>query len=163
MPLHAGTRLGPYEIQSALDAGGMGEVYKARDTRLDRTVAIKILPATLAADPEFRDRFEREARVISALDHPCICAELCPRTFGTFAGEFSSSHPRTAAIGRWIDPHRQRSSTRAIVTYSPYSGQSPSQRRRLSRRESVINDHGAASADGHRPHVALWRAERHLQ
>ncbi len=70
----AGTRLGPYEIQSALGAGGMGEVYKARDTRLDRTVAIKILPQALAGDPQFRDRFDREARTISQLDHPHICA-----------------------------------------------------------------------------------------
>jgi serine/threonine-protein kinase len=71
--LNAGTRLGPYEIQSALGAGGMGEVYKARDTRLDRAVAIKILPATLAADPQFRERFDREARAISQLTHPNIC------------------------------------------------------------------------------------------
>ncbi len=73
MALSPGTRLGPYEIQSALGAGGMGEVYKARDTRLDRTVAIKILPQALAADPQFRDRFDREARTISQLDHPHIC------------------------------------------------------------------------------------------
>ena len=74
MPLQAGTRLGPYEILSALGAGGMGEVYKARDTRLDRTVAVKILPEALAGDPQFRDRFDREARAISQLDHPHICA-----------------------------------------------------------------------------------------
>jgi hypothetical protein len=71
--LAAGTRLGPYEILAAIGAGGMGEVYKARDTRLDRTVAIKILPESLAADPQFRDRFDREARTISKLDHPHIC------------------------------------------------------------------------------------------
>src|SRR5499427_538119 len=74
MPLAAGTRLGPYEILAPAGAGGMGEVYKARDTRLDRLVAIKILPADTAHDPAFRDRFEREAKVISALDHPNICA-----------------------------------------------------------------------------------------
>ena len=73
MSLASGTRLGPYEIQSALGAGGMGEVYKARDTRLDRTVAIKILPEALAADPQFRERFDREASIISQLDHPHIC------------------------------------------------------------------------------------------
>jgi hypothetical protein len=74
MALAPRLRLGRYEIQSALGAGGMGEVYKARDTRLDRTVAIKILPESLAADPQFRDRFDREARTISQLDHPHICA-----------------------------------------------------------------------------------------
>src|SRR5713101_958945 len=73
MSLSAGTRLGPYEVLSALGAGGMGEVYKARDTRLDRIVAIKILPDGLAADPQFRDRFEREARTVAALSHPHIC------------------------------------------------------------------------------------------
>jgi serine/threonine-protein kinase len=73
MSLVAGTRLGPYEIQAAIGAGGMGEVYKARDTRLDRTVAIKVLPAELSADPERRARFEREARAVAALAHPHIC------------------------------------------------------------------------------------------
>jgi serine/threonine protein kinase len=73
MALTPGAHLGPYEIQSALGAGGMGEVYKARDTRLDRTVAIKILSDTLAADPQFRKRFNREARAISQLTHPHIC------------------------------------------------------------------------------------------
>jgi Tol biopolymer transport system component len=68
-----GGRLGPYEIVAPLGAGGMGEVYKARDTRLDRTVAIKVLPAGLAADPMRQARFEREAHVISALQHPRIC------------------------------------------------------------------------------------------
>ena len=74
MALTTGRRLGPYEILSPLGAGGMGEVYKARDTRLDRTVAIKILPDSLSGDPQFRERFDREARVISQLDHPHICA-----------------------------------------------------------------------------------------
>jgi len=73
MSLSAGVRLGAYEILSLLGAGGMGEVYKARDTRLDRTVAIKVLPDTLAADPQFRERFDREARAISQLTHPHIC------------------------------------------------------------------------------------------
>jgi serine/threonine protein kinase/Tol biopolymer transport system component len=73
MPLNAGARLGPYEIISPIGAGGMGEVYKARDTRLDRTVAIKLIQSHVAADPEFRERFEREAKAISALDHPHIC------------------------------------------------------------------------------------------
>src|SRR5215471_3177317 len=73
LALSAGTRLGPYEILSALGAGGMGEVYKARDTRLDRSVAIKILPESLSSDPQFRERFDREARTISQFDHPRIC------------------------------------------------------------------------------------------
>src|SRR5919204_6474973 len=73
MPLAAGARLGPYAILSALGSGGMGEVYRARDTRLDRIVAVKILPETLAADSQFRDRFDREARAVSQLTHPHIC------------------------------------------------------------------------------------------
>src|SRR6478736_3136100 len=73
MALAAGTRLGPYEITGTLGAGGMGEVYLARDTRLDRTVAIKVLPELLAGDSTFRARFDREARAISALNHPHIC------------------------------------------------------------------------------------------
>ncbi len=73
MALTSGTKLGPYEIQDKLGAGGMGEVYRARDTRLDRTVAIKVLPAQLSADPERKARFQREAKAISALQHPHIC------------------------------------------------------------------------------------------
>jgi Tol biopolymer transport system component len=74
MALPKGARLGPYEIQDALGAGGMGEVYRARDTRLDRTVAIKVLPEHLAANPELRQRLEREARAVSSLSHPNVCA-----------------------------------------------------------------------------------------
>jgi serine/threonine protein kinase len=73
MPLIEGSRLGPYEIVAPLGTGGMGEVYKARDTRLDRTVAIKILLERSAGDPLLRERFEREPRAVSALDHPHIC------------------------------------------------------------------------------------------
>jgi formylglycine-generating enzyme required for sulfatase activity len=72
--LSPGTRLGPYEIQTAIGAGGMGEVYEAKDTRLDRRVAIKVLPGHLNADPERQARFAREARTIAGLDHPHICA-----------------------------------------------------------------------------------------
>src|SRR5271168_1748863 len=74
MPLPPGTKLGPYEIVAPLGAGGMGEVFRARDTRLDRTVAIKILTQGLADTPEIRQRFEREARAVSSLNHPHICA-----------------------------------------------------------------------------------------
>ncbi|MCI0657477.1 MAG: serine/threonine protein kinase, partial [Acidobacteria bacterium] len=74
MALSRGQRLGPYEIQSPLGAGGMGEVYKAKDTRLDRIVAVKVLPAHVASDPDLRQRFDREARAVSSLNHPNICA-----------------------------------------------------------------------------------------
>src|SRR5205814_5680809 len=73
MTLAAGPRLGPYEVQTALGAGGMGEVYRARDTRLERTVAIKVLPSHLSSDPALRQRFEREAKIVSSLNHPHIC------------------------------------------------------------------------------------------
>jgi serine/threonine protein kinase len=73
MPLATGTRLGPYEILAPIGAGGMGEVYRARDTRLDRTVAIKVLPAHLSRNPQLRERFEREAKAVSSLSHPHIC------------------------------------------------------------------------------------------
>ena len=74
MSLSAGTKLGPYEIVAPIGAGGMGEVYRARDTRLERTVAIKVLPGNLSSSPEVRQRFEREAKTISQLSHPHICA-----------------------------------------------------------------------------------------
>src|SRR5262245_20409457 len=73
MPLSQGTRLGPYEITALLGTGGMGEVYRAKDSRLDRSVAIKVLPPHIAADEEGRQRFDREARAIAGLNHPHIC------------------------------------------------------------------------------------------
>ena len=73
MNISSGTKFGPYEVITPVAAGGMGEVYKARDTRLDRTVAIKVLPAQLCSEPLRRQRFEREARTISGLNHPHIC------------------------------------------------------------------------------------------
>src|SRR5262245_12651685 len=73
MSLPSGAKLGPYEVLAPLAAGGMGEVYRARDTRLDRTVAIKVLPENLARDPSLRQRFEREAKAVSSLNHPHIC------------------------------------------------------------------------------------------
>src|SRR5215471_3130287 len=74
MPLDPGDRLGPYEILSAIGAGGMGEVYRARDTKLGRDVAIKVLPASLTSDPDRLARFEREAQMLAALNHPNIAA-----------------------------------------------------------------------------------------
>src|SRR5512135_2038927 len=73
MALDVGTRLGPYEIVASIGTGGMGEVYKARDTRLDRSVAIKVLPPSLSSNAASKQRFEREAKAISALQHPHIC------------------------------------------------------------------------------------------
>ncbi len=75
MPLPSGKRLGPYQIEAPIGAGGMGEVYRARDTRLDRAVAIKVLPERLAGDAVALERFEREARAVSSLNHPHICTE----------------------------------------------------------------------------------------
>src|ERR1700737_39878 len=73
MHIATGTKLGPYEITGAIGAGGMGEVYRARDTRLGREVAIKVLPARLSSDPRLRERLAREARAISSIAHPHIC------------------------------------------------------------------------------------------
>jgi eukaryotic-like serine/threonine-protein kinase len=73
MPLPAGTKFGPHEILAAAGSGGMGEAYKAGDTRLDRIVVIKVLPTHLADRSELRERFEREAKIISSLNHPHIC------------------------------------------------------------------------------------------
>ena len=73
MPLSPGTKLGPYEVLAPLGAGGMGEVYKATDTRLNRTVAIKVLPPQFMHNVEMKQRFDREAQVIAGLSHPHIC------------------------------------------------------------------------------------------
>ena len=118
MAIPAGKRLGPYEILSQIGAGGMGEVYKARDTRLDRMVAIKVLPAHLADRPELRERFEREARTIANLNHPHTCTlhdigqqdgihYLCNGVPGR--GEFIPAAPERAAAvraGFWYTPSR---------------------------------------------------------
>src|SRR6202790_995216 len=74
MPILPGTRLGPYEILSAIGAGGMGEVYRARDTRLNRDVALKVIPEIFSADPDRMARFEREAKLLASLNHPHIAA-----------------------------------------------------------------------------------------
>ena len=85
MPLQPGTKLGAYDIVASIGAGGMGEVYEARDTKLDRRVAIKVLPDKLSDDPDFRDRFEREAKALAALSHPNI---LAVHDFGNADGLF---------------------------------------------------------------------------
>jgi serine/threonine protein kinase len=86
MALTSGTKLGPYEIVSPLGAGGMGEVYRGRDTRLEREVAIKVLPANLSSDLSSRQRLEREAKAVSRLSHPNICTlhDIGIRTGWTF-------------------------------------------------------------------------------
>src|SRR3954447_5397507 len=83
MALSPGTRLGPYEILAPLGAGGMGEVYRARDSKLDREVAVKVLPQKVAADPDALARFEREAKAVAALSHPNILSIF---DFGTHEG-----------------------------------------------------------------------------
>jgi eukaryotic-like serine/threonine-protein kinase len=83
MMLVAGSKLGPYEIIGAIGAGGMGEVYRARDGRLNRDVALKVLPEVFAADPDRMVRFEREARVLGALNHPNIAAIYGLEEFGS--------------------------------------------------------------------------------
>ena len=87
MSLAAGTHLGPYEILSALGAGGMGEVYRARDPKLNRDVAIKILPTVFTSDPDRLARFAREARVLAALNHPHIGAIYAVEDTTTESGE----------------------------------------------------------------------------
>ncbi len=77
MPLKVGTTLGVYEVTAAIGAGGMGEVYKARDTKLDRDVALKILPDAFVNDPERLARFQREAKVLASLNPPNIAAAMC--------------------------------------------------------------------------------------
>src|SRR6187455_1983722 len=97
MPLSEGTRVGSYQIASALGAGGMGEVYRARDTRLDRDVAIKILPEAFAADAERIARFQREAKVLASLNHPNIAIiHGLEHADGAYALAWSSLKARTS-------------------------------------------------------------------
>lgn len=120
MPIQPGRHLWPYEILSAIGAGGMGEVYKARDTRLDRIVAIKVLPLHLADRAELRERFEREARTIASLNHPHICVLYDIKMWQQMA----SSRPlftiwtkfRSCLCGDWLRARRRR---------VPNAGQSP--------------------------------------
>ena len=102
MTIQPGTRLGPYEIVASIGAGGMGEVWRARDTRLDRDVAIKILPPGLAQNEQFLQRFEREAKAISQLNHPHVCTLYD-------VGEAAASDERRATSEEGTcHPERQR-------------------------------------------------------
>ena len=129
MPLPIGTRLGPYEVTAQIGAGGMGEVYRARDTRLKREVALKILPKTFASDPERLARFQREAQVLASLNHPNIAAiygleeglveddadverrlEPCADRRAASPGARDGAHRRRDAGGAdrpWTDPGRR--------------------------------------------------------
>jgi serine/threonine protein kinase len=93
MPLAVGTHLGPYQVLGPLGAGGMGEVYRARDPRLGREVAIKVLPAECSADPEGLKRFEREARAAGSLNHPNVAV--------AGQGPFDCGTPRRDSFGCW--------------------------------------------------------------
>ncbi|MBI3493501.1 MAG: protein kinase [Acidobacteria bacterium] len=183
MPLQSGLRLGPYEIVSPLGAGGMGEVYKARDTRFDRTVAVKVLPASLAADPERRERFEREARAVSALNHPHICT-LYDIGEAVVSRQSSDASPPSTATSH--QPPATSGDTIQFLVMEMLEGESLAEAARLRSRARgcagqqcvrVVPADAAALADagwhraGHVPvHVARTaggprrgRADRHLR
>ena len=140
MALTSGTRLALYEIESPLGAGGMGEVYCARDTRLDRTVAIKVLNAQLVASTELRARFEREAKVISQLQHPHICAlhdvgnegPIDYLVMGFLQGESLAERLRKRPLATTSGDHRHRNCRRA--------GKSPPRRSGASRLKARQRD-----------------------
>ncbi len=112
MPLEPGTTLGPYEILSPIGAGGMGEVYKARDTRLNRTVAIKVLPEHVASDPDLKQRFEREAKTISSLNlTPCKPRSAVPGPVGSTRRSTKRTVLLGEAVGRAPEPFLAPSST----------------------------------------------------
>src|ERR1700674_5707363 len=104
MTMTSGTRLEPYEIIAPIGAGGMGEVYKARDTRLDRAVTIKILPDGFAGDAQLRVRFEREARTISQLSHPNICTLFDVGQHYLVDGAARGREPRRSAVAWSASP-----------------------------------------------------------
>src|SRR6187401_348508 len=103
MPLTTGTRLGAYEISGLIGEGGMGQVYRARDTRLNRDVAVKVLPDAFVADPERTARFEREAQALAALNHPNI-AQIYGIEQGALVMEFVAGEDLAVHIGRGAVP-----------------------------------------------------------
>ena len=105
MPLEVGSTLGPYEVLSAIGAGGMGEVYKARDTKLDRDVALKILPDAFVNDPERLARFQREAKVLASLNHPNIAAIYGLEDEGPSTGSAQATSP--ALVLEYVEGHCQ--------------------------------------------------------
>jgi len=119
-PWLEGQRIGPYQISSRIGAGGMGEVYKARDTRLDRTVAIKVLPSHATDDPHARDRFDREARAIAALNHPHICALYDVGEATVPIGSPGTGKP-TATIRYLVMEHLQGETLAARLLRGPLS------------------------------------------
>jgi serine/threonine protein kinase len=113
MSLTAGSRLGVYQITGLIGAGGMGEVYRARDTRLGRDVAIKVLPTSFAADPERHARFEREARVLAALNHPNIAAIYGVEEHPSPSAGATSDHRARDGTRRRQDARRTAASAKA--------------------------------------------------
>ena len=105
MTLSAGTQLGPYQIISPLGAGGMGEVYRARDTKLDRDVAIKVLPETMTRDAERVARFEREARLLATLNHPNIAAIYGFEDYGVGTGATHCLVMARGGVETWASDH----------------------------------------------------------
>ena len=116
MSLISGTKLGPYEVLAPLGAGGMSEVYKAKDTRLDRTVAIKVLPSHLSDNPQLKERFEREAARSLAKNHPNICTQAMDATMLATRGFHPDFHHRMA---RGFLPFRRSPRRRARVHPAP--------------------------------------------
>ena len=150
MSLSHGARLGPYEIIAAIGAGGMGEVYKARDTRLGRTVAIKVLPSGAAADPERRRRFEQEARAVAALNHPNILTVFDVGTYQTADVTTAASSAGAAGAGAAATPTPyvvmellQGETLREMV-----SRRSPTQRQVIASAVQVAQGLDAAHAKG---------------
>jgi serine/threonine protein kinase len=125
MPLASGTKLGPYEIQSPLGAGGMGEVYRAKDSRLGRDVAIKVLPESMARDTERLRRFETEARAIAALNHPNILSiHVATHLSAKVLGAERSNRARSVLVSSTHDCYHSRTAqTFSTLRIDPQTGE----------------------------------------